>query len=249
MKILSRVLALWMTGLSAAFAAPNTSSADSQMAARPVRVVLVGASIGQDWNLSDLPKRTLLSGYELEALQAWQYDKSELLDETLMRPSRKFRFTPGYFKGLFTPSPQPADVVILKECSSYFPGDTDPLRKQQMVERWIQQVKEKNIKVMLTTVVPVTKTRAMKNQGKQEGVREYNNWARDYARNNQIGLVDLEAALRTDAKERYLRDDLTSGDGSHLNRKAYDILDRVMIQALCQLKPSENCVPAGTRAK
>jgi hypothetical protein len=42
----------------------------------------------------------------------------------------------------------------------------------------------------------------------------------------------MERALRTDDKERYLRDELTSGDGSHLNRKAYDILDRLLIESV-----------------
>jgi hypothetical protein len=112
----------------------------------------------------------------------------------------------------------------------------------------VQQVTAKHVKVMIATVVPVTRARATLDRGKQESVREYNDWVRDYARSNGIVLLDLEAALRTDGRERYLRDDLASGDGSHLNRKAYDILDGVMTQALCRLEP-DACLQVRASAK
>ena len=63
----------------------------------PKRVVLLGASIGKAWNLPELPQRLSERRYTFEALQAWEYDKSELVEETLMRPARKFRITPSYF--------------------------------------------------------------------------------------------------------------------------------------------------------
>jgi GDSL-like Lipase/Acylhydrolase family len=237
MRSMIAIFVVGAAGLWAASASPAASASDLKRAAKPTRVVLIGASIGQEWNLPEIPKRSQLSGYEFEALQVWQFDKSEKLDEILMRPARKFRLTPSYFKGLLQEPPQPADVVILKECSSYFPEDLRLERKRELMEQWVHRVRDKNIKVMIATVVPVTRTRAALDRGKQETVREYNDWVRDYARSNDIVLLDLEAALRTDGRERYLRDDLTSGDGSHLNRKAYDILDGVMTQALCRLGP------------
>ncbi|MGB7540915.1 MAG: GDSL-type esterase/lipase family protein [Burkholderiales bacterium] len=235
---------LWVT--SALSAAP---ASDLNMAGKPMRIVLIGASIGQQWNLPELPKRLRLSGYEFEALQAWQFDKSEKLDETLMRPARKFHLTRSYFRGFFQDAPRPADVVILKECSTYFPDDLRLERKRELMEQWVQQVRDKHIKIMIATVVPVTKHRAALDPGKQESVRKYNDWVRDYTRTNGIVLLDLEAALRADDRERYLRDDMTSGDGSHLNRKAYDILDGVMAQALCRLGPGDACPEVRASAK
>jgi hypothetical protein len=194
------------------------------------RVVLLGASIGQEWNLPELPQRMNERRYTFEALQAWEYDKSEIVEETLMRPARKFRPTRSYLSGFFRPSPQPADVIILKECSSYFPSDLH--RNKELIQHWVQEIRQKNITAMLATVVPVTRERAQRNPGKQEGIREFNDWVREYAQQQGLPLLDLERALRADNKERYLRDELTSGDGSHLNRKAYDILDKLLIESI-----------------
>lgn len=227
----------------------GSASSDLRGTGKPMRVVLIGASIGQQWNLPELPARLRISGYEFEALQAWQFDKSEKLEETLIRPARKFHLTPSYFKGFFRESPRPADVVILKECSTYFPEDTPRELKQELMAQWVRQVREKNVKVMVATVVPVTRDRAAHDRGKQESLLLYNDWIRDYARKESLVLLDLEAALRADERERYLRDDLTSGDGSHLNRKAYDILDGVMAQALCRLTPGDACPQVRASAK
>ncbi len=198
-----------------------------------MHVVLVGASIGKSWNLPALPERLHTARYSFEALQAWQYDKSDTVDEVLMRPARKFQLTRTYFKGWFLPSPRKPDLVVLKECSSYFPGDV--ARDKALYQRWVEEIQAKNIPVMVATVVPITRDRALRDgPNKQPSIREFNDWVRTYAEQKRLPLLDLEKAMRADAAERYLRDDLTSGDGSHLNRKAYDILDQVMVQALCR---------------
>src|SRR5262252_6499361 len=132
MKTIAMTLLLGTVGLWAHVAHAGTSS-DTRSAGKPVRVVLIGASIGQEWDLPDLPSRIKFPGYEFEALQAWQFDKSEKLEDTLIRPARRFQMTPSYFKGFFRESPKPADVVILKECSSYFPNDTPIEQKREML--------------------------------------------------------------------------------------------------------------------
>jgi hypothetical protein len=203
---------------------------------KPRHVILIGASIGQQWNLSELPQRMNERRYTFEALQAWQYDKSEVVDETLMRPSRKFRLSMGYLNGFLRPAPETANLIILKECSSYFPSDMQ--RNKDYMRRWVQEIRQKNIPVMLATVVPVTRERALRDPGKQEALREFNDWLRAYTQQEGLPLLDLEQALRTDDKQRYLRDDLTSGDGSHLNHKAYDILDQQLIKSVSILLPA-----------
>jgi len=194
------------------------------------RVVLLGASVGREWNLPDLPGRTGQDGYVFEALAAWQFDKSEILEETLMRPRRKFRLTRTYLKGFLEPSRQPADIIVIKECSAYFPGDLEKYRRS--FGEWATAVRQGGRGLVLATVVPVTAERAAGVPGKMEQVREFNDWVREYARREGITLLDLEEALRTDPEKRFLRDDLTSGDGTHLNRKAYDILDPIMLEAV-----------------
>jgi hypothetical protein len=158
-----------------------------------------------------------------------------------MRPARKFHLTRTYLKGFFKPSPQPSDVILIKECSTYFPGESSLQRKQEFIQLWVRQIKERRIQVMLATTVPVTKDRAMKDRGKQEALREFNDWLRVYAAKSDIVLLDLEAALRTNNEERHLRDEFDVGDGSHLNRKAYDMLDGVMVRGLCRLFAKVGC--------
>lgn len=204
-----------------------------------LHVVLIGASIGEDWKLQGLKERRNISDVDFEALQAWQFDKSDVLEETLMRPNRKFHLTRSYFTSLFEPAPVPADIIVLKECSSYFPGNFET--DKEKVKDWVTQVRNKNIQPVLATAVPVTKARSERDPGKQEGLRKYNDWVREYAAKNKIVVLDLEMALRTDSKHRFLRDDLTSGDGSHLNHKAYEILDAVMIQTICRARGGNDC--------
>ena len=249
MKLMTATLILAVFGSWSGIVSAASSTSTDRAPADNVRVVLIGASIGQEWNLPGLAKRLHLSGYKFEALQEWQYDKSDRLEETLMRPERKFHLTASYFKGFFKESPKPADIVVLKECSSYFPGDTSFDKKKEMMVNWVREVKAKKIRAIVATVVPVTRKRAAQNPGKLEGLLAYNDWLRGFARKENLPLLDLEAAVRTDDRERYLRDDLTSGDGSHLNRKAYDILDRVMAETVCHVHPGDVCAKVSETAK
>jgi hypothetical protein len=243
MKTRTIATALLVLGLSTFMAVPAGAASESKptTTTKPTRVVLIGASIGKNWNLPDLPARLGRGGFEFEALQAWEYDKSALLDEVLMRPARKFHLTRTYLTGFFQPPPQPADVIVLKECSAYFPGDLSRQQKQDLVERWVRQARERSIKVVLATAVPVTKKRAQEDPGKQESVLAFNDWLREYARKNGIELLDLEAATRTDERERFLRADFANDDGSHVNRKAYDVLDHLMWAAVCSVNPGPTC--------
>lgn len=231
----------WSMSIVVAIAAPASDSANTKVIPHSTRVVLIGASIGEAWNLPALPGRIQKSGYQFEALQAWQFDKSELLHEVLMRPERKFKLTRTYFKGFFQPSPQPPDVIVIKECSAYFPKDIQMQEKKKLVVRWIQQIKDRNITPILATSVPVTRSRAAAEPGKQEGVLAFNDWVREYARTQGVVLLDLEAATRIDKQQRFLRDDYAVADGSHLNRKAYDALDKQMWDAACAAAPSKQC--------
>ena len=207
---------------------------DTQTEQKPHRVVLLGASIGQTWNLSAFPERVRDKNYVVESFAVWQFDKYEMLDEVLMRPERKFHLTRTYLKSLFQPAPQLPDTIILKECSAYFPGE--PRQQKELVKKWVGQVSHAGVQPILATSVPVTRKRSEMDKGKMDGIREYNDWIRNYAKDQRIPLLDLELALRADPVERYLRDDLTSGDGSHLNAKAYEILDSLLHKTLGDIR-------------
>lgn len=191
-------------------------------------VLLVGASVGQGWQLSGLPARKNIENYTFESVAAWQFDKTDAVDEILIRPRRKFRLSRSYFKGFFKPSPVRPDLVIIKECAAYFPGDFEVYKG--LTIKWINQIRAAKIDVMLATVAPVTKEREQKQKGKIEGINKYNEWLRTYAQQEGIPLLDIAATLRSDAERGYLREGLTSGDGLHLNSQAYALLDNLLFE-------------------
>jgi len=194
------------------------------------RIMLIGASIGKSWKLAEYAGRMNDRTRTYESIAVYQYDKSEALEEILMRPKRKFHLTLTYVKGFFQPSPMLPDVIILKECSSYFPGDA--VLQKELMRKWIKRVRDAHREVMVATVVPVTRARAEAAKGKMEGIQAYNDWIREYAKQEGIKLLDLEAALRNSHTDHFLRDELNSGDGTHLNQKAYEILDKLLLQIL-----------------
>ncbi len=189
------------------------------------QALLLGASVGKAWDLPNFPNRMKNDHYRFETVAAYQYDKTEALEEILMRPQRKFHLTKTYFMGFFKPSPALPNMIILKECAAYFPGDLNSYKA--LMKKWVAQIRAAKIQVVLATVVPVTQQRAGKKKGQIEEIRAFNDWMREYARTEKIPLLDMEAALRR-ADARFLKDDLTDGDGLHLNKKAYDILDRLL---------------------
>ena len=193
------------------------------------RILLLGASVGKAWNLSEFPQR-MKSDDIFETIAFYEYDKTEALDEILMRPKRKFHLTRTYIKGFFEPSPQLPDTIIIKECAAYFPGDLESYKES--IKKWVKMIKDKKVDIILATTAPVTEERAKKRKGQIEAIREFNEWIRDYAKIEKITLLDLEAALRKeDATNRFLRDNL-SIDGLHLNKEAYNILDRLLLDTL-----------------
>jgi lysophospholipase L1-like esterase len=220
---------IWIGVFAAAVAAAIVTlsmRSPSAHGTRPVHVILIGASIGQGWQLSEWPRRAGAAGFTAEAIAAWQFDKTEAVQEVLMRPARKFRLTRTYLKSWLQPPPPKPDIVILKECSSYFPGNLDAYRRS--IRQWAGEFQQRNVQVILATVVPVSKTRAAANPGKQESLLEYNRWIREYAREQHLALLDLEAAMRQEGETSYLQDRFDVGDGTHLNAAAYEVLDTVL---------------------
>lgn len=237
METKSRIFLLNLLILSGLFLLANCRASDSSVKEQSMpnkkRILLLGASVGKAWNLKEFPQRIKNDKYTFESVAAWQYDKTEALEEILMRPKRKFRFSKGYIKGFFEASPQLPDIIIIKECSAYFPGDLELYKA--LMKNWVKRLKDAKIDVWVATAVPVTVTRAGKQIGKIDGIRAFNDWLREYAKHENIILLDLEAALRKDTEARFLKDEFTSGDGTHLNKEAYDILDKVLMDT-CSLQ-------------
>ncbi len=189
------------------------------------RVVLIGASIGRDWNLSGLPGRTPITGYRFESRAVYNFDKTDALREILSAEKTR------------------PDIIIIKECASSFPGDMP--RYKEYVKRWAGMCREKGVTVVLATTVPVVKSFPLRvfllsllrfkirwPGGTFQGIIEYNDWLLKYASSEGIPVMDLEAALRTGPEDRYLRSSFARKDGLHINEKAYSKLDSLLLETL-----------------
>jgi hypothetical protein len=196
-------------------------------------VVLLGASVGNAWNIGSLPERLnqgkSAQGYSFEFVGDYQFDKTQTLKSILQRKQNK------------------PDAIILKECAAYYPGD---LRQyQELMKGWIKDCKEARVVPVLATVVPVAKATSLKaitkdlirpllgkatSSKRLQALLQYNDWIKAYAKQEGLTVLDLEATLRTSDADRSLRPDLHSGDGLHPNAKAYALLDRIVIPALDQ---------------
>lgn len=187
-------------------------------------IVFIGASTGNRWNLPEFPQRVHAPEYKMEFKKIYQFDKSTLVNEVVKRP-------------------QKPDAVILKECSVYFPGQQEAYKKQ--FASWIAAIKQAGIKPMIATVVPPAeskgfvqdtkdfiKVRLLGRDDQYRQVIDFNNWLRDFARREQIPLVDLEQALRRSDSDRHMVDRFNAGDGIHVNKTAYDMLDGVLLKTL-----------------
>ena len=193
-------------------------------------VVLLGASVGQAWSIEALPDRVAAAqGYRFEYVGEYAFDKTEALRKILQRKENR------------------PDAILIKECAAYFPGD---LRQyQELMKEWVKKCRQAKVIPIPTTVVPVvsTKNKLMKDRLKDfiktllgrpttatqlEGIFRYNDWIREYAAQEGLTVLDLEAPLRTSQDDRSLRVDLHSGDGLHLNSTAYENLDTIVVPTL-----------------
>jgi hypothetical protein len=148
----------------------------------------------------------------VRALELYQFDKTPLLEQAVeQRP----------------------DAAVIKHCAAYFPGDEG---RRRLVGGWLDQLRGAGIRPALATVAPVTRQHADRVPGRAEGLWAYNDWLRTLADEQQVPLLDLEAALRCSAADRHLQPRLDGGDGLHLNRRAYrEVLDSLIPPLLLRI--------------
>ena len=169
--------------------------------------------------------------YRFEYIGEYQFDKSKALQQILQRKENK------------------PHVIFIKECAAYFPGNLP--QYEELMKGWVIRCKETGVIPIPTTVVPVIKDLPLKTRLKDlikwvigrptqgaihtlrlKEILLYNDWIKSYARKEGLIVLDLEAPLHIDNENRSLRLDLHSGDGLHLNEKAYAILDKIVIPTL-----------------
>ena len=119
------------------------------------------------------------------------------------------------------------------------------------MKEWVAQCKQTGVIPIPTTVVPVVKDLPLKTKVKDlmkwvigrptfgpvhalrlTGILQYNDWIKSYSQKEGLVVLDLEAPLHVSKEDRSLRPNLHSGDGLHLNEKAYSLLDKIVIPTL-----------------
>lgn len=207
---------------------------------KPIKeVLLLGASVGEAWNFEALPARLQKNEYSFEFKAKYEPDKTDILEQALNRKENK------------------PDAIIIKQCAAYFRGDSMEYmpehvqRYKQLLVDWVDNALNREVTPILATVVPITEKlpfmtrikRAIKKYILQkkvgnyyratrlEGIIDYNDWLKKYAKEKKLLVLDLESAVRVNKENRYLDIDFTT-DGLHLNKKAYRKLDQIVLDTL-----------------
>jgi hypothetical protein len=198
-------------------------------------IVLLGASIGRAWRIEELPRRLELRGFGFDYVGVFAFDKSEALT-ALLEDSH----------------PRPHGI-ILKECAAYFPGNLEQMRS--LMEAWVDRCERCDVVPIPATVAPIALSGPWRGRipelmrvirgrtsarERLTGILRYNDWLRDFAEKAGVAILDLESVLRCSEHERRLRGDLHTGDGLHLNPKAYDLLDRAVVRTLQAVFPGSS---------
>ncbi len=196
-----------------------------QVMAHQKDIVYIEASTANRWNLGEFGVRVQDARYKIQTVIRYDFDKTVDVDRIVSDRGRK------------------PDLVVLQECSVYFPGDMRLY--EQKYRAWIKQIKQAGIIPAIATSVPPAhsqglsedvktfiKVKILGRDSQYEQVIQFNEWLRRLAQDEKVPLIDLEAALRINDGDRHMRSDYDDGDGIHINRKAYDALDLEFLNLL-----------------
>jgi len=212
----------------------SSAGENMQDAKKPLRVVLLGASVGRHWDFPGLSRRLEAGSYVFEYKHGGGFDKTDRLMEVLQRAENK------------------PDAVILKECAAYFPKN--PAEYRAKMREWVISCRKEGVVPIPATVVPVTRLNAFKQvlidilkrrrplrfgnpfaQRRNRAILAYNDWIRSFCRDEKLICLDMEKPLVYGAANRFLREDFARLDGLHINRKAYKRLDEIIPSILSRL--------------
>ncbi len=175
------------------------------------KIAFVCASVGSAWNINE----HFLS-LDITVYDEYQFDKDNVIRDIM-------------------DSDKP-DIMIIKECAAYFPPEEMGMSMEayrNLIKGWVNLCRGESVIPVLTTVVPIDPNNSNNLEGQLESILEYNDWIHEFSRNENITVLDLEAALRVSEGNRILDPNYDSGDGLHPNDLAYsEKLDYILIPAL-----------------
>jgi lysophospholipase L1-like esterase len=200
------------------------ATATGELMAESKHIVYIEASTVNNWKLDGFAARTGIERYRLEVVPEYDFDKSRAVAQAFAGASRP-------------------DVVIVQECSVYFPGDLDAYKRQY--RGWIVDIRARGTQPVIATVVPPARSRGWWQDSKDfvkervlgrpsqyEQVLAFNEWLRSLGAELSVPVFDLEPIVRRSDVDRHMRAEYDAGDGIHLNRVAYERLDRGLVDFL-----------------
>jgi lysophospholipase L1-like esterase len=192
------------------------------------RIVYIEASTGRAWKLDQFANRTGVTNLSIQFVPVYDFDKSAVVAKVL------------------EPSTANPDIVVLQECSAYFPGPLEDYKK--MYHGWIQQIKRAGVVPVVATTVPPAERSGLLSSAKEfikihilgresqhDQIAAFNDWLRWEAKHEGLRVLDLEESLRRSGTDRRMNDAYDAGDGTHLNEKAYQLLDSQFARLLKEM--------------
>jgi len=191
-------------------------------------VVLVGASIGRNWNISGFGARCGFPHLKCRYVGvASGFDKGAAVAELIARQ-------------------QKPEVIIIKQCSVFFPGALN--RYKAMMCAWREQIEVAGVQPVLATTIPVARARSAFHTGrgwikslipglenKMAQIWAFNDWIRAHEQDLGGAVLDLEQALQVSPEDRYLRPEFDQGDRVHVNHAGYCAMDEALERTLRSL--------------
>jgi len=172
------------------------------------RIAFICASVGENWNINGH-----FPDLDITVYAEYQFDKGNVIRDILQNNK--------------------PDIMIIKECAAYFPPETSMDAYKNLIIDWVNLCRDSGVIPVLTTVVPIDPNNPGNQEGQLESILEFNDWIRSYCINENISLLDLEAALRVSENDRILNPAYDSGDGLHPNDLAYtEKIDYILIPVL-----------------
>ena len=205
------------------------ATATVEATAESRHIAYIEASTVHLWKLEEFPARTRIQRYRFDVFPEYDFDKSKVVDRVLAGPIQR------------------PDVVILQECSVYFPGDLPTY--QRMYRGWVEHLRASGLRPVIATIVPparshgwwqgakdLVKQRLLARPSRYEQVVAFNDWLRTLGAELAVPVLDLEPIVRVSAENRHMRPEYDSGDGVHLNAVAYRHLDTALLEFLDRLE-------------
>lgn len=223
MKTISALLCLFISLVAAAQAPMNATASANK------RLVIIGASYAAEWQNPKLPGYTVtnkgIDGQESSDVRA-RFER----DVIALKPDAVMIW--GHYNDVVRAKPENMAAAKKKAQDNY----------QAMVE----QARAAGITPILVTeiTIPIPDTMMEKLMGfigsvrgktdyrtqKNTEIKAVNAWLRDYAKTQQIKLVDLETALDSGNGTRKV--EYTRSDNSHVSPAGYDAITKYMVSQL-----------------